>query len=134
MKNLELVYRTDIDSAGYWINFYQDGNKIDCKYFDKSRKEEAFKAFDNAVANFEILYKPEVIKTSSLSNENIRTVYLSSDTGCAFLEIPDSGLHYDILTDAPLDSIERIFAQCNGNIKLSINELQRLGYSAKRKM
>jgi len=133
MKNLELVYRTDIDSAGYWINFYQDGNKVDCKYFDQSRKEEAFKAFDKAVRDFGILYKPEIIKTASYG-EDLRTVYISSDTGCAFLGLPDAGFHYDILTDAPLDSIERIFAQCKGDIKLSIKKMQELGYSAKRKM
>lgn len=115
MKTLELTHRTDIEGAGYWIKLYVNGRQQDCKYFDISNKEKAYKCFDDAIANFEILGKPEIIKTASF-NDEVRTVYVSSDSGEAYLKIPDYGSWYDIRTDATLELVEHAMAKAKGDI------------------
>jgi hypothetical protein len=131
MRTLELITRTDIAGLFYWINFYKDGKKEDSVCFNASRKEEAYKTFEQAITNFEILGKPEIIKTASF-NDEIRTVYVSADNGAAFLELKDFGSWYDIKTDASLEVVEHEFAKAKGNIDKCIFELIGMNFFAER--
>jgi uncharacterized protein YjiK len=131
MRTLELITRTDIAGLFYWINFYKDGKKEDSVCFNASRKEEAYKVFEQAITNFEILGKETIISTASF-NDEIRTVYVSADNGAAFLELKDFGSWYDIKTDASLDVVEHAMASNKGDIDKAIQEINEIGLFAER--
>ncbi len=128
MKTLELLTKIEADGTWYIIRLTIDGKK-DSKFF--LNKEEANKKFDEAVMNFEMLGKETVLRTASF-NDQIKTMYVSGDTGAAFLELPDGGSYYDIRTDATLEVVENIFAKCKGDIKATIERLKENQFFAER--
>jgi len=105
MQSLQLITR--IDSDGKWfILRHKIDDKVNNQTFYSNQIEATTKYWE-AVNNFSLIGKETVLLEKKF-NDNVRKMYVSVNSGAAFLKFPENSTDsfFDFQTDATIEVVE----------------------------
>ncbi len=131
MQSLQLITR--IDSDGKWfILRHKIDDKVNTETFYLNQIEATNNYLD-AVGNFSLLNK-ETVLVETKFNDQIRKMYVSVNSGAAFLKFPENSndSFFDFQTDATIEVVENEVRKLEKVDNSLLKELIALGFQAYR--